>query len=36
MESEKEGLFKNEDWWSVWIGLFIFIHPLHKRPSGCK
>ncbi|MEW6079776.1 MAG: putative sulfate exporter family transporter [Thermodesulfobacteriota bacterium] len=25
MESEKEGLFQSEDWWSVWIGLFIFI-----------
>jgi len=25
MESAKDGLFKSEDWWSVWIGLFIFI-----------
>ena len=25
MESEKDGLFKSEDWWSVWIGLFIFF-----------
>lgn len=21
----KQGLFKTEDWWSVWLGLFIFI-----------
>lgn len=23
--SGKQGLFKTEDWWSVWLGLFIFI-----------
>ncbi len=21
----KQGLLKTEDWWSVWLGLFIFI-----------
>jgi uncharacterized membrane protein YadS len=25
MEGEKEGLLKSEDWWSVWIGLIVFI-----------
>lgn len=25
MASEQTGLFKSEDWWSVWIGLFIFV-----------
>ena len=25
MASESSGLFKSEDWWSVWIGLFIFV-----------
>ncbi len=25
MASEEGGLFKSEDWWSVWIGLFIFL-----------
>ena len=25
MASEEVGLFKSEDWWSVWIGLFIFF-----------
>jgi uncharacterized membrane protein YadS len=25
MASEDIGLFKSEDWWSVWIGLFIFL-----------
>jgi len=24
----KQGLLKTEDWWSVWLGLFIFmVHP---------
>lgn len=25
MKNEGEGLLSSEDWWSVWIGLFIFI-----------
>ena len=23
--SSKSSLFKTEDWWSVWLGFFIFI-----------
>ncbi len=23
--SSKQGIFKTEDWWSVWLGLFIFV-----------
>lgn len=25
MANDQGGLFKSEDWWSVWIGLFIFV-----------
>jgi uncharacterized membrane protein YadS len=33
MASEEVGLFKSEDWWSVWIGLFIFILSLGVIPG---
>jgi uncharacterized membrane protein YadS len=25
METQQQGLFETEDWWAVWIGMFIFI-----------
>jgi hypothetical protein len=25
MEETMQKLFKTEDWWSVWIGLFVFV-----------
>ncbi len=35
-ESSKKGLLETEDWWAVWIGLFIFILGMTPLLTGGK